>query len=306
MIHLLLLLSVLTQQPPLRDVNQLAREVQLTPQQVAGIKSFWHDCLQKETVGHVQVVGPSEDSGKTPPGTLYARVYSEAVPGRVDIDFDPIDGTIFTYFRVGVPEEPGIEGRTHKDAVPEEIAWKRALPILEHYGLSTARGQYALKMEDHVIRAEKGDLYGAFWRVERSLSSQGLPCRGSRILIDVSGSSGDVSLVMYSPVLIPGVPHQVLVSKEEAVERVEQWLRSTDLFKSRAPKVGGKSLEDVKEVIAFSHNPGFGPAEEDIKSDRSKSFYCWQVPYVYDVQNGREWMRDLWVRVDNSDVIGGF
>jgi hypothetical protein len=276
-----------------------------TPEQMAGIKAFYRDCLGQDCDAPVRLA--KNIAGETLPGeTLCAWVYRGGSCTPAEVVYEPVHGTVYLYRIFDWPEKEGWQGKTHKDAIPSDRAWERALPILKRYGLSTSREDYEVVMEDLCTMELQDDLYGANWAVSGLLRHEGVLCRGASVQVHVSALTGDLNSFRYSPVVVPKVKHRVRVSKEEAIKRVEAWLKASGARFSGDNKVGRKSPGEIIEVIARPHDPGFHPEGSTGLEDKGEAYYCWQVPYKCSVDHGEDWFRALWVRVDTGEVIGGY
>ena len=86
------------------------------------------------------------------------------------------------------------------------------------------------------------------------------------------------------------------MSQDQALVIAEKWCRSA------GRDIQDLNVDDVRQVIA---SPGFfaGP-DGKITVDFSaptKSFYCWEVPFVF---SPGSFPLLLWVRMDTGEVIG--
>jgi hypothetical protein len=270
---------------------------------MSGVRAFWHECLGKEAPAALVPMGgdrPMEPA--LPPGCVRAKASGTGE----EVVFDGKDGTVFRYMRRDEGESALCRGRTHGDAVSSDVAWERALRILQRYGLSSERSGYQVELQDVGDVERRDDLIGAHWVVRKALSHEGLPCRGASVWVGVSALTGELWAFSYNPVLVPVEEHSVVVSKADAVKKVEQWLNNAFPEGKHGWKAGGKSKDKVVEVIARPHDPGCRALSADHIEDKWEAHYCWEVPYVFDMQDGEKWTRKLWVRVDTGEVIGGY
>jgi hypothetical protein len=110
-------------------------------------------------------------------------------------------------------------------------------------------------------------------------------------------------MMQYSPVIVPRVEHKQNVSKEEAIEKARAWVKSTEVMKDVPFEMGLELVPKVEEVIARPHDPGMNPSSKKAYPDNGESYYCWGVPFR--AGSGESFIgHDVFVRVDNGDVIG--
>lgn len=298
----LYVLAAVAEGPPVSgegDVSANETATALPQDELDTIRAFVEQTLGLD-IERVDVEGfRPEPSPSDPEGTASRRIRDiDVTCGNANkplsILYDTETGVICAYSsRNEDPEYARNLG--HDRAFSAESAFRSAIRVLQYYGLSTQLRDYCRLFMDGINLGRQDDLYGAEWRFYRVLSYKGMPCRGSMINIFVSAVDGRLSLFNYRPVIAPE-PCEFKVSQDQALVIAEKWCRSA------GRDIQELNVDDVRQVIA---SPGFfaGP-DGKITVDFSaptKSFYCWEVPFVF---SPGSFPLLLWVRMDTGEVIG--
>jgi len=128
-----------------------------------------------------------------------------------------------------------------------------------------------------------------------------VPCRGSRLRIQVGASSGILENFSYAPPIAPRQKPLKRLPKERAVEIAKEWLEKCSYFSGKNAQVT-QDLTQVAEVIAPRNDlvPNLQPVQDE---DCDKTYYCWEVPFAF-VERDHAFSAWLWVNMDTGEVIG--
>jgi len=229
---------------------------------------------------------------------------SDSNGGRVQCIIGRKDEVIYRYSIMGSKDafsEPGMEGKTSKDAISEGDAFKAVENILEFYGLPQEQEEYSLFFFDVGNVKSENDLAGGTWTVRYHYKYNNISCRQMGIAIALSPLSGRILLIQFKPRIIPIKPREI-ISKEVAATLATEWLMKLRLFSSKNPT---PNVDEIIEIIA-PEEKDFDLIKSAIKKFNGKTIskYCWEVPFVY-TEHGKNFSINIWVDMENGAIIGG-
>jgi hypothetical protein len=283
----------------------------LTPIQQEGVRRFFEDVLGIELEAAVPTSNEKAPSRVTRrPRNPYRNVIvhpregGEGIRIRVEIE----SGLVTWYNRPGGPEdEPEAMGLDVADAISEEDASQRVLPILEYYGLPTESSDHQL-IFDASRDPDSDELRMYSWLVSEQFSYEGLPCRGSGLRIQLSACTGEVWLVSYYPVILP-IALQTLVDRSAAVAAANNWVGERPFFEGKETIFSDDVEARTKMVIAAPNGSYLSrevrKARADAMQGTLKTYRCWEVPFSF-VYRDVEFNVSALVRIDTGDVIGAY
>lgn len=223
--------------------------------------------------------------------------------GTVSLRLSAETGTAVVYINTeAVGNDSDLAGKTMADAVTSETAWTKMALLLQYFGLPASRGIYDFDLVDTSWQggdAPKNDLFGGYWRLTYQFQHMGVPCRGSKLRIDLSAATGRVVGVWFTPVTIPEEPsHEI--TREKALTLVTQWLA----HKASHTRTQPDDVDKILRVIAKPRDVYLrGEKVLSTSLDINKAFYCWEVPY-YNVREHDEVEGWLWIHSESGEIIG--
>jgi hypothetical protein len=259
--------------------------ISLAPIQQEGLETFFSACFPGRKVSVTRVTIGTR-SFSTPPAVMDVRVELEGK--RASLSIGRQDGKVYRFSTNWHASSMGPE------LISESQAWETCKPFLAYLGIEQERATYDLKL----LRDDSGR---DFWFLSRDFVYEEIPCRGSRLRMQIAASRGVIENFYYAPPFPP--PNKPLrkLSKESAIETATKWLAKSMYFGEKSAKVT-EDLAQVVEVIAPPNDlvPDLAPLGNE---DSSKMRYCWEVPF--DFEEGGHPLSDwLWVDVETGRVIG--
>ncbi len=197
--------------------------------------------------------------------------------------------------------ESGTEGASPEDVLSVQDAFQSALPVLQYYKLSASINDYkAMSPQTNL-----GDLSHARWVFAQEFSFEGVPFRLSGIIVAVTALSGMVRDFAFLPVIEPEPRHAEPISKEAAIGSATLYLEGSRFFADRRMSYPCDLNTRIQAVVAFP-NRNFDGAPPADGVDRSKAYYCWEVPFEWGISAGEAQHKCvLWIAMDSGKFIGG-
>lgn len=243
-----------------------------------------------------------------PQALLEIRLFSPE-NHMAEIDFNVVDGTVTWWLLLGGPPESFKDDNTPmEDVLTAEQAFQAAVPFLQHYSLSTDMSGYRVLPHPFILphNARCG-----LWLVEKYLDYEGVPCWPSKISISVSAWNGRVSVLSYTPVIVPeNEPREI--TREQAIERVRHWT-STEAIPNWYAEGGEVSSVRLREnplqdtVLIISVPNEFFNVREFNPLEPLRSYYSWAVPVLLclgDGRDAREFPLSVCVNTANAEILG--
>jgi len=259
----------------------------LTAAQQAGLDAF----VEAFFPGAKYIVLKVTESGRglsSRPPVLDVRLEIDGKKASVAIDQE--DGSVYSYYLSGQKDND------RGDLISEAEAWDGCKSVFAYLGIEAERSTF----DFHFVN----DGYGrVVWDIYKEFVYEGMPCRGSRLGMEVGASTGILRNFWYAPPITPlKKPEDVKkISKEEAAKTAREWLQKCLYFHAGNPRVT-EDLDQVIEVVAVPNDllPELTPIPEE---DPVVTYYCWEVPFTA-VEHGRELPGRLWINVETAEVIG--
>lgn len=280
----------------LLDENEHANRDQLLDKDM-GVNAFYELALKKAPPGEKRI--DKSPGGKSLVGSCeIIEVYlgdPKESDWRDSFKVVSSTGEVLSYHPLGVGRPKFDETSAQSlQFISEGEAFEKAKPVLNFYGFPIGLAEYSSHFEENKRRS--------YWAFTKKFEKGGIPYRGAFFTISIWALTGDIKFTSYHPPVLPGT-HDVVISKEEALEIAKKFIDSDEYFASgtgRAAEIEA-STDDVIEIIGAPNNEYKLGGEE---LHPTETYYCWEVPLRYRIREG--WIEGaIWVNNSTGEVIGG-
>jgi len=214
-------------------------------------------------------------------------------------DIDARDGTVYFFMSAAPYDEKSDHNEPMEKFLGARDAFEITVPLLRHLGLST-------EMTDYQVARHSGlpsNRAQGCWLIRRDLTFDGIEFDMAWIEIYVRVSTKEIEVVSYRPP-IPPRPVESRISRDEACDRVSEWIK-TDREFSRCPLVCVGEAQDVREILVIP--PEFKKMRT-IPEKPWQSSYCWHVPVKVavseaHVRKGQFGMVPIPVEMDTGRIL---
>ncbi|MGI6458995.1 MAG: hypothetical protein ACOX5J_02680 [Candidatus Hydrogenedentales bacterium] len=215
------------------------------------------------------------------------------------IQLDAHSGLVVSYLRFSNRSKS--ESANLEKPLACDEAFALALPILRYYNLSTDAKDYRVAAPEDDV-GESG-FSPAEWTFSRNFSFGDIPFRHSGIWLSISASSGLVRSVKYVPITSPS-PLSTWITKEEAIACAQQYLLNCKYFVSKRTWLPTTVECGTEQVIAIP-NEYFASLALSDTLQATSAYYCWEVPFEWEMREGEHWQGVLWITMASGEPIGG-
>lgn len=224
---------------------------------------------------------------------------------RVDDTYEVLlsvdNSTVYGYMRLNATSERAAQGIPKGDIIPEEEAFKKAVPVLSFLKLPLTRQDFTARFNDGMFVNQDGTKE-AFWDFGAEQQLNGIPCRRRNVLFKIAADNGELVSFRYNPIIVPAKALRKRVSRETAQKNAAEWV-SKEPYLIRfngvlAPEEGEGTLVIAPENNAFS----FERAERNSEAE-VKTFYCWEEKFAW-VENGKRYEGRVWIDVQDGRFVG--
>lgn len=258
---------------------------------------------------------------------IYSVSLQETVKGRPVLDLQAeywsVDaagdtGEVYCYSRNEMfNEEKDRAGvLTQSNALSEDAALKIFLPLAAQLGHSLKREDCDIRFADYQSHEKETlpelerNLEGCVWEIRCNFTYEGISCPERQLVVVISATSGRVNLIVNKPVVVPATESRNL-TREQAVEIAISWFAHQPYFtnsRGRNASIRDGAVEKTQWAIACPNSFLNGRQSSAERFVGPVSYYCWEVPFEYEVPSEGEphsVKAVIWVDADGGEVIGG-
>lgn len=227
-------------------------------------------------------------------------------------------GEVYSYGRkiMSIEEKARADMLTRVNALTEEAAFKIFLPVAAHFGQPLTRADYDIRFVDYQVHEKESvpekerSLDGCVWEIRRNFTYKGIPCRERQLAVMISAVTGRIGLIMNKPMVVPQTKSKN-VTREQAAEIASSWFTHQPYFtnaRGRNARIREGAAEKTQWAIACPNSFFNGTQSSAERFVGPVAYYCWEVPFEYEVPGEREphlFNAVVWVDADGGEVIGG-
>ena len=211
------------------------------------------------------------------------------------VDVHMKDCKITSYRPTALFRNPNCEDTGKTSGISETEAFSRAKPFLSFFGQPLEPTAYRIRQMR--LGGNKTDsLWGCLWSISRDLSLDGVPCRGSRFVIQLEACGGDIACITNLPPIRPTVKPDKPIGRSDAVGAVRSWVAGREELKNGF-EMPAEVAEGIQMVIVTSDEARSSPDNYG-----AETYYCWEVPFS-SLYYGNRKKSVAWVNLETGNVI---